>query len=359
MERERVAIFVGGKLENIRGDWTMPGGVLDNAAFDVVAFISNVERVYGEVIWKGLKVVSCESITKDDFDDIIIMATEYESYIKEVREKLNEIYGINKDHMIASMFVKRIPEIGNLGGISFNESVPKGKYVNLKYLMRNGLISGTNDLEKFFLEKSHLLIDKWTHYFEVYEREFSRFRGKKIRMLEIGVFEGGSLQMWSDYFGSKAEIIGVDINPRCKEFETGNIKVEIGSQEDFGFLNYLKDKYGEFDIILDDGGHTMRQQNISFHTLFPAVKNGGVYLCEDCHTSYMEPWGGGYRRDTTFWELAKNLTDGLNDQFIKSDDYMPETESSSVKSVRFYNSIVVFEKEKMGDTLRLAWENNT
>ena len=355
MKKQTYAIFVGGKLENIKGIWTMPGGVLDNATFKVAGFISDNPKVYGELIWSGMEVSAVEDFSCNNLDGIIIMAAEYEPYIKKVREKLKSIYKIDPQDMVASMFVQRIPEIGNLGGISFDKSVPKGKYVNLKYLMKNGLISGTNDLEKFFLENDHLLIDKWTHYFEVYDREFSRFRGKKIKMLEIGVFEGGSLQMWSDYFGSKAEIIGVDINPRCKEFAAGNIKVEIGSQEDFGFLNYLKDKYGEFDIILDDGGHTMRQQNISFHTLFPEVKNGGIYLCEDCHTSYMEPWGGGYRKETTFWELAKSLTDGLNDQFIKDEDYMPEAESSAIKSVRFYNSMVVFEKEKIGDTIRLAW----
>lgn len=358
MKLEKIYFFVGGKLSNIRGEYTMPGGVLDNAGFEVKGFISDVDKVLGEEIWKGMCVEPLEVLRDNEYDDIVIMATEYEPYIKSVRVKMNSEYNVALDRMPASMFIRRIPEFGNLGGLSISEDVPRGKYVNMKFLLREGLIEGTNDLERFFLNDKHLLIDKWTHYFEVYDREFSKYRRKKIRMLEIGVFEGGSLQMWSDYFGEDADIIGVDINPRCKGFEQKKIHIEIGSQEDFGFLNYLKNKYGEFDIILDDGGHTMRQQCLSFHTLFPMVKNGGIYLCEDCHTSYMEPWGGGYRKDTSFWELAKRLTDGLNDQYIKDDGYMPEAESSSIKSVRFYNSIVVFEKENMGDTLRLAWKTD-
>lgn len=355
MKREKVVIYVGGKLENIKGKWNMPGGVLDNAYFDVLAFVSDVEKVEGSLIWNGMCVQSMNALKGMSPDEVIIMAAEYEPFIESVREKINSEYGIPRENMIASMFVQKIPYVGNLGGISFDESIPRGKYVNLKYLLREKLIHGTNDLERFFFEREHRLIDKWTHYFEVYDREFARYRDQKIRMLEIGVFSGGSLQMWKNYFGKRAEIIGVDINPRCKEYEEEQITVEIGSQEDPGYLNHLKEKYGEFDIVLDDGGHTMRQQIISFQMLFPTVKNGGIYLCEDCHTSYMNNWGGGYRKPGTFIEYAKDLVDGLNDQFIPEEDGITPAFAGSIKSIRFYNSIVVFEKEQVGSSIRVAW----
>ncbi len=94
-----------------------------------------------------------------------------------------------------------------------------------------------NDLEKYFRENKGRLIHKWIHYFVIYDRHFSRFRNKEITILKIGVSHGGSLQMWKEYFGSKAKIYGIDINPLCKDLEEDNIKIFIGSQSDSKFLN--------------------------------------------------------------------------------------------------------------------------
>ena len=79
-----------------------------------------------------------------------------------------------------------------------------------------------NDLEIYFKKNTGRLIYKWQHYFEIYDKHFSRFRGKEIVVLEIGVFQGGSLQMWKNYFGPGAKIYGIDIDPRCKNFEEEN-----------------------------------------------------------------------------------------------------------------------------------------
>ncbi len=70
-------------------------------------------------------------------------------------------------------------------------------------------------LEEYFRNNKGRLIHKWNHYFDIYERHFNRFRNKQIVILEIGVSQGGSLQMWKNYFGSSAKIYGIDINPRC------------------------------------------------------------------------------------------------------------------------------------------------
>jgi cephalosporin hydroxylase len=117
-----------------------------------------------------------------------------------------------------------------------------------------------NDLEKYFRLNDKRLIHKWNHYFEVYDRHFSKYRNKDIVILEIGVSHGGSLQMWKDYFGDKAKIYGIDINPQCKEFEEENIKIFIGSQSDRNFLREVKAQIPPIDILIDDGGHTMVQQ---------------------------------------------------------------------------------------------------
>ena len=84
------------------------------------------------------------------------------------------------------------------------------------------------DLFDYFASNSGRLIFKWMHYFDIYEKHFAAFRGRDIKFLEIGVFHGGSLQMWKNYFGPRAQIIGVDINPACKAFEEDGITIEIG-----------------------------------------------------------------------------------------------------------------------------------
>ncbi|NTU94604.1 MAG: class I SAM-dependent methyltransferase, partial [Bacteroidales bacterium] len=117
-----------------------------------------------------------------------------------------------------------------------------------------------NDLEKYFTENTGRLIHKWMHYFEVYDHHFSRFRGTDVHILEFGIFQGGSLQMWKDYFGPDCRIYGIDINPMCKNLEEDRVEIFIGDQEDRTFLKSLAAKIPRIDILIDDGGHTMKQQ---------------------------------------------------------------------------------------------------
>jgi hypothetical protein len=201
-----------------------------------------------------------------------------------------------------------------------------------------------NDLERYFRQNDKRIIHKWNHYFDVYDRHFSKFRNKDIVILEIGVSQGGSLQMWKDYFGDKAKIFGIDINPACIDLEEENIKIFIGSQSDRIFLRDLKTKIPLIDILIDDGGHTMVQQIVSYEELFNHMKDDGVYLCEDLHTSYWFEYGGGYKRRGTFIEYSKNFIDSINayhshQKKLKVDDF-----TKSVYSIHYYDSIIVIEK---------------
>ena len=76
-----------------------------------------------------------------------------------------------------------------------------------------------NDLKAYFDQNTGRVIDKWQHYFEIYDNHFRKFRGTEVVLLEIGTYQGGSLQMWKHYFGDKAKIYGIDINPDCKQVE--------------------------------------------------------------------------------------------------------------------------------------------
>lgn len=203
-----------------------------------------------------------------------------------------------------------------------------------------------NDLEKYFRENDGRLIHKWAHYFDVYDRHFARFRGQEITILEIGVSHGGSLQMWKNYFGSKARIFGIDINPQCKELEEENIKIFIGSQSDRAFLNEVKRSVPPIDILIDDGGHTMRQQIISYEELFDKVKDNGVYLIEDIHTSYWLKFGGGHKRCGTFIEYSKNFIDLINAHHSEQKSLKVNNFTESVDSLHYYDSILVIEKKR-------------
>jgi cephalosporin hydroxylase len=149
-----------------------------------------------------------------------------------------------------------------------------------------------NPLLGYFMSNSGTSIHKWVDYFDVYHRVFSKFRGRPIIFLEIGVQNGGDLRMWRRYFGEQAKIIGIDIDPSCKELEKEGFEIWIGDQADPAFWTEFSQKNPHLDIVLDDGGHTMEQQITSLISLFPILNDGGTYLCEDTHSSYFETHGG-------------------------------------------------------------------
>lgn len=201
-------------------------------------------------------------------------------------------------------------------------------------------------------------ITKWHHYFDIYEHHISRFRGTDCHLLEFGVFDGGSLLMWSDYLGPKAKITGVDINPKVKRFDKirPNVNVVIGDQADGAVLTALAEEHGPFDVVIDDGGHTARQQINSFNGIYGSVSERGVYLCEDTHTSYLPKFqdaGPG----KTMIEHAKRLVDEMHalyqaDGLRRFAQRMHEREgeiamtrfAATTFSIQFYDSVIVFEK---------------
>ncbi len=205
-----------------------------------------------------------------------------------------------------------------------------------------------NDLELFFEHHQGRLIHKWRHYFEIYERHFARFRGRPINIVEFGVSQGGSMQMWKHYFGPSAQIFGVDINPGCKQFEEPGVQIFIGDQGDREFLRRLAKTLPPIDILIDDGGHTMQQQIRTFEELFPCVAPQGVYLCEDLHTSYWREFGGGYQHRGSFIEYSKSFIDALHAWHSREPKRFTVSDfTRSVHSVHYYDSVVAIEKRPM------------
>lgn len=146
-----------------------------------------------------------------------------------------------------------------------------------------------NPLLKYFEEhKEGRGIWKFNHYFESYERHFARFRGHEVHVLEIGIYSGGSLEMWQNYFGPGCKIYGVDIEPRCKAYETESVRVFLGDQADRIFWKRFRKEVPALDIVIDDGGHIPSQQIVSLEELLPHLRPGGVYVCEDVDQAFNE-----------------------------------------------------------------------
>lgn len=200
------------------------------------------------------------------------------------------------------------------------------------------LSNASGDIERMIYGHKGRIIDKWTHYPAIYERHFASFRGKPVTMLEIGVYMGGSLELWRSYFGPDATIFGIDIDPQCASRVDPPNQVRIGSQGDPLFLASVIGEMGRPDIILDDGSHIAEHQAASFRALFPSLKNGGLYVIEDAHTSYWRDFQGGYRRAGTAVELAKRLIDDMHHW------YHAKGGNPEIAGLHIYDSVIVIEK---------------
>lgn len=209
--------------------------------------------------------------------------------------------------------------------------------------------SARSELEQLAATHRGHVLNKWKHYFEIYERHFARFRDRDITLLEIGVAGGGSLEIWRSYFGPKARIVGLDVNPDCKRFESPGTRVFIGSQGDPAFLARLAADIGPIDILIDDGSHAYDDQLATFRALFGQIRQDGLYVCEDLCTSYWsEVFGGGVGKPGTHVEFLKSLIDEMNAWFWREN---VEAESGAIANcvhgIHFYPTLVVIEKRAM------------
>jgi hypothetical protein len=206
------------------------------------------------------------------------------------------------------------------------------------------LLSGDspNFLLKYFNEHTQGHgIWKWMHYFAIYDRHFARFRGKEVHVLEIGVYSGGSLQMWQNYFGPHSTIYGVDIEARCKVYESESVRIFIGDQADRNFWKRFKQEVPVLDIVIDDGGHTPEQQIVTLEELLPHLRPAGVYLCEDVvqvfnqFTSYMH----GLAQNLNAFDLEQNIDNKERRLVCKTSPLQ-----SVIASIHLYPFVTVVEK---------------
>lgn len=203
--------------------------------------------------------------------------------------------------------------------------------------------------------------DKWGIYLPTYDRIFLPYRAQPVRLLEVGVQNGGSLEIWSKYFTQAQKLIGCDINPACSalQYEDPRVAIVVGDANTDAAEHQITSHAQQFDIVIDDGSHRSSDIIKAFARYFPRVVDGGVFVVEDLHCSYWQEFEGGLHdpySSMSFFKLladvvnhehwgtsqqSSDLTQGIAQRYaVTLDDAL----LSSIHSVEFINSICVIHK---------------
>ena len=306
----------------------------------IVAVADRDPAKIGTVL-NGFSVISSQDILEKDFDRLVVSV---DSNYAEICSYLEGL-GIDKEKISHYQAGQAITpkNIGTMIADWDKNLTDKTIYDELCLHAEQ-----LSEMEKEFLMGTHNRSFKWLHYFEIYNRHFKRYIGQDVTIMEIGVNRGGSLQIWKKVLGKNARIIGVDIDPSCKQFEEDQIQIYIGDQEDRNFWKKIKQEVPKLDILIDDGGHYMRQQIVTFEEMFPHVKEDGVYLCEDTSTSYAKgEFHAGYRQPDTFIEYSKNFIDYIHAWFSQDDALKVNEYTRTMHSLHYYPGVLAIEKRPM------------
>lgn len=201
------------------------------------------------------------------------------------------------------------------------------------------------DTDKTYLEiwnSASRYTSKWSQYPEIYEFWFSKFRNESPLVVEVGVDNGGSIETWKKYFGEGSHIVGIDKRMKISHIE--GCELVLGDQGDSNFWESFVNQYPNINVFIDDGSHFPEHQSLTFYKVFPHMADGGIYLCEDTHSNYMDLFGGRYGRDD-FIGSMKDCIDILHTDH-RTDPYAPKYSewTRHIKSLHFYDSVVVIEK---------------
>ncbi len=189
-------------------------------------------------------------------------------------------------------------------------------------------------------------IFKWLHYFDIYHRHFGKFVGREVHVMEVGVYSGGSLSMWKEYFGPRCRIWGIDVEKACLAYRDERTEVLIGDQADRAFWSRVKQAVPVVDILIDDGGHEPEQQRVTLEEMLPHVRPGGVYLCEDIHDLH----GRSNPFAAYVHGLAANLNSAspapLNGNAAIA--FTPSKFQETIDAIHLYPFVAVIEKRAFG-----------
>ena len=157
------------------------------------------------------------------------------------------------------------------------------RHVSEKKGLQAGFFHEFHELDRIGVEECTDKCRYRHNYLKKYEFFLRDWKNKPLRLLELGVFKGGSERMWKRFF-PQAQVYGVDIDENCRAYEEERIKIRIGDLSQDDVLESLKEIRPH--IIVDDASHFWSHQIKALFTLFPALPSGGVYILEDMETSF-------------------------------------------------------------------------
>jgi len=224
----------------------------------------------------------------------------------------------------------------------------------------------TQMLEDIFKAHQGKVSDKWSSYLPFYQRNLSPYQNSPIRLLEIGVQNGGSLEIWSKFFPNAKAIVGCDINPKCGDliYEDQRVHLFVGDAGTDDVKAAIEEISTQFDIIIDDGSHQSDDIIKAFAQYFPMLEPGGTYIVEDLHASYFEDLLGGTEAPFSSINFFKRLADYVNKEHWGADipansllSYFSEKWCvffdpdclNDITEVSFSNSLVLIRKGNAGD----------
>ena len=216
-------------------------------------------------------------------------------------------------------------------------------------------------LKDLYKNHSGKVSDKWSIYLNEYDDKLRKYQELPINFFEIGILNGGSLEIFSKYFAKAELILGCDIDAKCNElhYDQMNIKVIIGDVNEEKIKNQII-KYSEFDIIIDDGSHNSDDIVRSFCNYFNYLKDDGLYIIEDLHCSYHQQHRGGIFYPISSINFFKKLIDIINyehwgiekkrDWLLRgfSTNYKANVENlelDHIHSIEFINSLCFIKKK--------------
>lgn len=216
-------------------------------------------------------------------------------------------------------------------------------------------------LIQLFKQHKGKMSDKWSLYLHEWDRLFSSYRDQPIRLLEIGVQNGGSLEIWASYFAKAVKIVGCDIDQKCAllKFKDPRISMVIGDINSEKCRKSIIQQSSSFDIIIDDGSHKSSDVIRTFARYFPQLSDDGIYVIEDLHTSYWTDFEGGLNHPFSSMAFIKRLVDVGNyehwmtntrrrqlfEQFEEKYKLkLNEMELSKIHSIEFMNSLCIIKK---------------
>lgn len=137
--------------------------------------------------------------------------------------------------------------------------------------------------------------DKGEAYQRHYRRHFRDLFESPVKILELGIHEGGSLMMWLELFPN-AIVAGLDLDPPRSLPAHPRLRIFAGDQADEALLDRIGKSVAPtgFDIVIDDASHIAAPSRVSFWRLLERhLRPGGIYVLEDWGTGYWSKWPDG------------------------------------------------------------------